>query len=243
MKSILHALCYLSLVPIPHGPGEDRAMPMGPAAGGHTVWLGPGRSRGGMLGEPPGEKNHPQPYLFTSENHFRRLCISVPTLGLFWEVAVHDAQLRSCNTTKSTFWHQLLMWPKPRAGFPRGEEKVWAASWAYLLARWREGLPLPQHCCVTPPSQQGLLRGDAAALRWVPGAPDRIFLDQRKPESCDSSDWRHLQLCNMQFQCLKWWEFNRAPENFNICLKSIWQVLKQQHNSLNVSLSSDKIHL
>lgn len=207
----------------------------------------PGGDLGAPTGDAPGpswrEGSRSAPSIHIRKQFQKSFYIPVPTLGLFGEVTVCDTQLGSGNTTKSTFWHWLPMRPKPGAGFLHGGKKSWAASWCCLLARQEEGSRLPQRCCVSSPSQQELLRGDAAALRWVAEAPARLFLDQRKPESWCLSDWRHLQLCNMQFQCLKLWEFNRALEDFNIHLKSMWQVLNQQHNSLNVRQSSDEIHL
>lgn len=74
----------------------------------------------------------------------------------------------------------LTMWPKPGAVFPCGGEKGWSASWGYLIATRREGSPLPQHCCASSPSQQELLQEDAAALRWVPGAPSQAIFRSKE---------------------------------------------------------------
>lgn len=95
---------------------------------------------------PPGKEGLPSAWSVDIRKSFQKaFCTSVPTLGFTWKV--HDPQLGCCNTTKSTFWQQLLMWPKPGAVFPHGG----------VRAELRDGLscllPLSTPVCLPPPSK------------------------------------------------------------------------------------------
>lgn len=144
-----------------------------------------------------------------------------------WWVTVHDTQLASCSTTQNSFWQQLLVWPVAGAGIPCAGLQGAALC---LPAGNRVPSP-PALMCLFPFSiclpQEMKQHGDGCL-----GLRQAIF---RSKEARCSSDWRQFHLCKMQFQCWKLWEFNRALEDFNIYLKIIWQVLKQQHYFLSVS--------
>lgn len=152
-------------------------------------------------------------------------------------MTVHDTQLASCNITKNT-WHQYWCDLELVLGFPvEGRRAGLQAGVVCLLGGNRRPLSPTTDVSFSLPAPVYLRRWSSMVMgAW--GSRQTIF---RSKEARCSSDWRQFHLCNMQFQCWKLWEFNRALEDFNICLKIIWQVLRQQHYCLNVSEGSDKI--
>lgn len=148
---------------------------------GHSL-AGTQTFSGGMLRDSCSEKAQPQPHLFTPENHFRRLHISVLTQGLFgkWLFMTHSwhpamPQKTPCDTR---YWCDL----KQVLGCPVEGRRAGLQGGVFCSPGGKRG-PLSPSTDSLFPFQHPSTSGHEAAWWWIPGAPDRLFLDQRKPDA------------------------------------------------------------